>query len=107
MAPSVDNSARAKSATPQATKIAPKNGVIVSIAAAVLFGLLLGFLTQLALKSEFLGSGTRLVDRCKQNPKYNPEACAAIIEARTPARRKSSRESGIPEKTSPFQLAED
>ncbi len=107
MATSADNSARAKTNAPQASKVAPKSGMIIGVAAAVLFGLLLGYLTQLALKSEFLGSGTRLVDRCKQNPRYNPEACAPILEARAPAKRKTSRESGIPEKSSPFQLGED
>jgi hypothetical protein len=107
MARSTNTSASAKSTTPEAAKIASKSSLVLSVATAIAFGLLLGFLAQLALTSEFLGSGTRLVDRCKQNPKSDPEACAPIIEARTPAKRKSSRASGIPEKTSPFQLSED
>lgn len=80
---------------------------IVTTIGAVLFGLLLSILAQKALKSDFVGSGSRLVDMCKKNPKYNPEVCGPIIEARAPSKPRSSRETGIEKKSLPFQLSED
>jgi len=80
---------------------------IVAVAAAVLGGLLLGYLVQKALSSEFLGSGTRLVHACKNDPDFDAEACGPILEARAPAKLKTSRELGVPNPSTAFQLSEE
>lgn len=110
MGASTNNSAANKDAiehAPKAAKRVVNTAHIFTVTGAVLFGLLLGFLAQKALTSQFLGSGTRLVDRCKQKPHHNLKACEPILEVRRPAKVKTSRETGIEERGLPFQLSED
>jgi len=92
---------------PSDTKARRRGDSIVAVAAAVLGGLLLGYLIQTALSSEFLGSGTRLVHACKNDPDFDAEACGPILEARAPARLKTSRELGVPNPSTAFQLSEE
>jgi hypothetical protein len=101
------SSGHAKEVTPKATRSARDVSSIVTAIGAVLFGLLLGILAQKALTAEFLGAGTRLVDMCKENPKHDPEACGPILEVRAPVKQKTGRETGIKEKSAPFQLSEE
>ncbi len=109
MGASSNNSATSKATGEHDQKAAKGNQSIYSIVAVVaviLFGTLIGFLAQRTFSSSFIGSGTRLIDRCKANPRHNPEACAAILEARAPAKPKAPR-TRVSNKTSAFQLSED
>lgn len=89
------------------TKARGSGDSIVAVAAAVLGGLLLGYLVQKALSSDFLGSGTRLVHACKNNPDFDAGACGPILEARATARVRTSRELGVPNPSTAFQLSEE
>lgn len=90
-----------------AAKAALNGNSVVGVLTAVLFGLLLGYLAQMALSSEFLGSGTRLVHACKSHPNHDPEACGPILEARAPAPTKTSGEFGVGQSSAAFRLAEE
>jgi hypothetical protein len=110
MGASTNKSAADKDTMEEAPKAAVRvlnTAAIFTATGAVLFGLLLSYLAQKALTSQFLGSGTRLVDLCKQNPKHNHAACEPILEVRKPAKVKTSRETGIQESGVPFQLSEE
>lgn len=100
-------STKQRSPISSGTKGRSSDDSIVAVAAAVVAGLLLGYLAQKALSSDFLGSGTRLVHACKKDPKFDSEACGPIIEARAPTRLKTSRELGVPQSSTAFQLSEE
>ncbi|MEY4701340.1 MAG: hypothetical protein RL326_1527 [Pseudomonadota bacterium] len=107
---STNNSATDKDAIERAPKAAQRvlnTTTICTVTGALLFGLLVSYLAQKALTSQFIGSGTRLVDQCKQNPNHNRDACEPILEVRRPAKIMNSRETGIQESGLPFQLSED
>lgn len=109
MGASSNNSPTHKATTEQPQKAAKGNEniyLIIVAVAVVSFGLLLGFLAQKTLSSSFIGSGTRLIDRCKTDPRHNPEACAAILEARAPAKPKAPR-TRVSNKSSAFQLSDE
>jgi hypothetical protein len=101
-----NTSASSESTSQTSDKEATSAYSLVPVIGVALFGLLLSILALKALTADFLGSGTRLVDMCKQDPKHNPAACGPILEARAPLKRKTSRETGVQEKSVPFQLFE-
>jgi hypothetical protein len=103
---SIKNENRRSQAAESATRTLDSHPVLTAIG-VISFGLIMGVLVQKALTSDFIGSGTNLVAQCKRNPKYNPEACAPILEARSPARQRTRGGVGIDPESRPFQLSDE
>ena len=66
-----------------------------------------GFGLQHLFRQEFLGEKTKLIQECKKNPKFNPQACAELLEARTttPPKKSVALPGSIP--SAKFRLSSD